>query len=429
MKSRSSKVAILLLPFLLYVFCVNAQTGLGSMTVDNSFVYVSAGATELRFSEGIYFGPNANWVVDGTLEIWSKNIWIAPTATFTGTGKIVIYNPGNNPYYPHMSSGPTTIDGNNGNFLKLLVENQNNQDVVLSDIKDPGYGTINPVGESSAALNIGATLNLAIDHANIVLNGNNLSFNANGNIINYDQKRMISTNNSTTGHVAKEFADSSSFVFPVGIDDGDYTPVTLTPSSPGKIYVSVQDYTASSTKGFNTEQGMDRSWQIFASAPIKVTMTLQHNGITNGTLFKDATAEIAQYDGGSKWNFLKTLNPSAGVQTSYGVGLVSDVLRDGVWFTKYSEAGFFIPNLFTPNGDGVNDTFVIKGLDRFAENELVIVNRWDSEVYKQTNYQNNWTGNGLNEGTYYYILKVKQTSASEWKVYKGYITLVRAFHR
>jgi len=86
-----------------------------------------------------------------------------------------------------------------------------------------------------------------------------------------------------------------------------------------------------------------------------------------------------------------------------------------------------IPNLFTPNGDGINDTFEINGLANFAENELTIVNRWGNEVYRAKGYQNNWTGEGLNEGTYYYLLRVRKSGSSELKVFKGYITLIRAF--
>ncbi|KQC00063.1 gliding motility-associated C-terminal domain-containing protein, partial [Pedobacter sp. Hv1] len=88
-----------------------------------------------------------------------------------------------------------------------------------------------------------------------------------------------------------------------------------------------------------------------------------------------------------------------------------------------------IPNLFTPNGDGKNDMFEIIGLSQFRENSLVIVNRWENQVYHATNYQNNWTGEGLNEGTYFYLLKVKRTDNSEWVIYKGYITLVRTFKK
>ncbi|RQO77925.1 hypothetical protein DBR40_08170, partial [Pedobacter sp. KBW01] len=86
-----------------------------------------------------------------------------------------------------------------------------------------------------------------------------------------------------------------------------------------------------------------------------------------------------------------------------------------------------IPNLFTPNGDGNNDTFEINGLANFAENELTIVNRWGNEVYRAKGYQNNRTGEGLNEGTYYYLLRVRKSGSSELKVFKGYITLIRAF--
>ncbi|MDB5116967.1 MAG: conserved repeat domain protein [Mucilaginibacter sp.] len=83
-----------------------------------------------------------------------------------------------------------------------------------------------------------------------------------------------------------------------------------------------------------------------------------------------------------------------------------------------------VPNVFTPNGDGVNDTFVIPGLDTYSENEIIIINRWGNNVYQKKNYQNDWTGSGLVEGTYYYILRAKN-KAGTWDVYKGYLTLLR----
>ncbi len=86
-----------------------------------------------------------------------------------------------------------------------------------------------------------------------------------------------------------------------------------------------------------------------------------------------------------------------------------------------------IPTLFTPNGDGINDTFEIRGLDQYQANDLSIVNRWGNEVYHSSHYQNTWTGDGLNEGTYYYTLKVKKTATSDAVIYKGYVTLMRSF--
>ncbi|WP_345954218.1 gliding motility-associated C-terminal domain-containing protein [Mucilaginibacter sp. PAMB04168] len=86
--------------------------------------------------------------------------------------------------------------------------------------------------------------------------------------------------------------------------------------------------------------------------------------------------------------------------------------------------GLSIPNVFTPNGDGKNDVFEIPGLDGFAENEITIVNRWGNSVYEKRNYHNEWTGEGLNEGTYFYIFRVK-TNKDVWEAYKGYVTLLR----
>ncbi len=86
--------------------------------------------------------------------------------------------------------------------------------------------------------------------------------------------------------------------------------------------------------------------------------------------------------------------------------------------------GLTIPNVFTPNGDGVNDTFFIPGLAAYPNNEFTVVNRWGANVYTKKNYQGDWTGSGLNEGTYFYLLRI-QSTPGKWDTYKGYITLLR----
>ncbi len=105
------------------------------------------------------------------------------------------------------------------------------------------------------------------------------------------------------------------------------------------------------------------------------------------------------------------------------------------FYTNNAEVGlsvgfipaFTIPTLFTPNGDGINDTFVIQGLSaNYPNNEIIIVNRWGNEVYHSTNYDGTWAGTGLNEGTYYYLLHIKNVDGSDIQVIKGYITLLRS---
>lgn len=416
---------------LLAISGAKAQNGRGSMTADNSTVTIAAGTTEQRFAEGSYFGPNANWVIDGTLEIWSKYIWIAPGAKFSGSGKIILHDPGDNPMYEDMPSDATSIDGNNSDFIHLVIDHQNARNMILTDLSDPGYNTSNPTGAQAAALNIGGDLNLLVNHANVILNGYDLAFNNTGTISNYSEARMVVTGNSIAGHMIKDYALNEPFVFPVGIQQGDYTPATITPASAGKLFVSVQDYTAAGIPGITKEQGMDREWNIYAESPLKASVTLQHNARTNGTLYKDEAAVITQYQGGITWDKVAGTNPLPGIHTRNEVSLTDGTIPAGSRFTKYSfsTGNLVVPNLFTPNGDGVNDAFEIRGLDLFQENELVIINRWGNEVYKATNYKNDWTGTGLNEGTYYYLLRVRENSAVAWKTFKGYITLIRTFRK
>ncbi|MBO9732900.1 MAG: DUF11 domain-containing protein [Chitinophaga sp.] len=82
-----------------------------------------------------------------------------------------------------------------------------------------------------------------------------------------------------------------------------------------------------------------------------------------------------------------------------------------------------IPNVITPNGDGKNDKLVIIGVTRYPNSSLFIYNRWGNMVFQSKNYQNNWDGNGLNEGTYYYILKLNTPNGE--RSYKGWIELLR----
>lgn len=63
------------------------------------------------------------------------------------------------------------------------------------------------------------------------------------------------------------------------------------------------------------------------------------------------------------------------------------------------------PNIITPNGDGINDVLEITNAEKFPNNTLQIFNRWGKKVFEQMNYQNNWGGEGLIDGTYYYVFK------------------------
>ena len=83
-----------------------------------------------------------------------------------------------------------------------------------------------------------------------------------------------------------------------------------------------------------------------------------------------------------------------------------------------------IPNIITPNNDGKNDIFEIKGITGFPGSRLLVFNRWGNEVYKSENYDNTWDGSGLADGTYYYLFELN-TGSGKPTVYKGWIYINR----
>ena len=137
---------------------------------------------------------------------------------------------------------------------------------------------------------------------------------------------------------------------------------------------------------------------------------------------------------------LKVYNPQ-GCDTSYYKNI------------KVEPVKLKIPNVFTPNGDGYNDYFIIsldggggmpsggdnnrgirddvleyenyEPLSRYYEaSELTIFNRWGRIVYHSKDYQNDWDGDNLSDGTYFYVLKchgLKQDAT-----YQGTVMIIKS---
>lgn len=87
-----------------------------------------------------------------------------------------------------------------------------------------------------------------------------------------------------------------------------------------------------------------------------------------------------------------------------------------------------IVDLFSPNGDGINDTWVVPFLDQYPDAEVSIYNRWGELLYESKNgYVDPWDGtyNGTNLpiGTYYYVILLNHPDSEE--PITGPVTIVR----
>ena len=142
-------------------------------------------------------------------------------------------------------------------------------------------------------------------------------------------------------------------------------------------------------------------------------------GTTNLPVWQDLTdGNIIQ---GSRSNQLRLVNADA----TFGlkqfrllvnslINACQETLTSNVVTIGPSE--IVIPNAFSPDGDGVNDTWEIQGLNGRGAYRLSVYNRWEIKVFESTNYNNDWTGtsnikafitadNDLPDGTYFYILE------------------------
>ncbi|WP_159452689.1 gliding motility-associated C-terminal domain-containing protein [Pedobacter nyackensis] len=137
--------------------------------------------------------------------------------------------------------------------------------------------------------------------------------------------------------------------------------------------------------------------------------TYTHN---TGIIFEWSVGELA---------LVETMTNSRAIITN---GLLQPVLP-----IHFITEGFPVlaTNILSPNGDGKNDTWEIKDIERFPDNELTIFDISGRALFHTNNYQNDWTGHfsgvPLPEGTYFYSIKLKKDG--KIGVVRGFITLIK----
>ena len=279
---------------------------------------VPTGTVTEIIAESAYFGPGSVWDITGDLFIYSKNVWIAPTAQFTGSGKITFKNPS----LKGGASSPTFIDANNTDFIPVNIVHDNLSDMVLTNLDaavaaNPNLNFTMPEASTltTADLKIGKNFNMiAINNyptdpfngGDLVLDGSNFVFDADATITGYRKERYVITNSSIAGHMIKLFdATHTTFTFPVGfpIRSYSYSPTRITASS-GTFYVSVQDplQSISDESVLQEQEFVHRTWHIYADAPTSAKVELQFEDLMeDGGWMSNDPYIVTRWLGGTVW--------------------------------------------------------------------------------------------------------------------------------
>ena len=95
--------------------------------------------------------------------------------------------------------------------------------------------------------------------------------------------------------------------------------------------------------------------------------------------------------------------------------------------TQSCDCTLEVPNVFTPNNDGINDIFEIRGADNIAKYKLTIFNRYGRKIYETNDINSHWSGDNVSSGVYFWAINTSciQGQSITEKAYNGSISVLK----
>ncbi|SMG13027.1 gliding motility-associated C-terminal domain-containing protein [Marivirga sericea] len=179
---------------------------------------------------------------------------------------------------------------------------------------------------------------------------------------------------------------------------------------------------------------IDESELIVSNCPENIVIRADNNTGTTAVTWEEPTATTACSD--------IVVNASHEPGSSFDVGTTIVRYNFTTEAGKSSECSFEVTvepilleinfnKLMTPNGDGNNDSWIISGIENFPDNEVIIVDRWGTEIFSAQGYNNEevvWKGENrggelVPRGTYYYFISVRNDQDGIQR--KGFLEVLR----
>lgn len=344
---------------------------------------------------------NSNYTicVNDTVNVSGLTINNASANGWTTTGNGILQNMGGitPQYIPSLADAGTTV---------LLTYN------VISN-------------NSCSPLSISGTIGIVVAPIPVALAGSSATICANGTEINIPGTQALNGNISWTTTGNGTLSDST-------ILSPTYT-TNLADTGDTLLFTMIVSDTSCSNPLNDTAQfqlfvdpiGINPAINAFAGQDVTIglgdSIQLEATGVAITTW--DWSTGLHLSDSTVYNPIASPIDTTAYILTVYDINGCIDT--DTLIINVIPVSDFFIPNLFSPNGDGSNDFWEIPKLPYYPNTLVTIINREGMEVYRNSNYDNSWDGKydgkELPEATYYYYLKL----ATNDKVYKGAVTILR----
>lgn len=288
----------------------------------------------------------------------------------------------------------------------------------------------------------------------VILNNRNAILQAGANISGFDNNKYFVTGTGTTGGslIRKTTgSQNTQIIFPLGSTVGSYTPASITYTGIAqdlKLRVFDNVYDKATFGNPDNVNFVTKTWNLSLSnldPNANLVLSAQHNSSEEGSQFTaDRTRSfLSRYQSNiEKWDSTNGTGTSPGIISTgspiAGSYINTRTISGGIGLNEYFSksvlkenvlANYRVPVGISPNNDGLNDKFVIENVKATDKVRIDIYNRWQSLVFRDTNYKNTFEGignqqglvnNNLPDGTYYYILHFNDS-----KPVTGYIIINR----
>ena len=194
------------------------------------------------------------------------------------------------------------------------------------------------------------------------------------------------------------------------------TNQTIFNLAPGSYSVQVKDIVSNCTG--------TRTFNITEPGPLDITETITNEkcGTKNGSISLTVSGGIPPFK--YVWSGPFTGTKIIGLPPdTYTVTVTDSNLCEKQIVAEVGADSCFtihIHDVITPNGDGINDVWVIEGIHSYPENTVQVFDKFGDMVYSKQNYNNDWSGESsggghLPDGTYFYLVKLNASGLADEK--------------